>query len=404
MTDPTYPVGEEPILACQGLRIIDTSRVLAGPYCGAILADLGADVIRVEHPTQMDEVRSWPPVVDGVAAAFVAVNHTKRGIAIDLSVAEGHEVFCRLLTTADVLVDNYRPGTLERFGLGRAVLRRINPRLIHCAIRAFPTGTLGENLPGYEASIQAYSGIMSITGEHDREPARCGPSVVDLGTGLASTIAILAALRERDQTGVGSYIEPALLRTATNLLGFQLASFSLGGVIPQRRGSGHASLVPYGTFQAADGPILLAASNDSLWSRLWNILDPTSGGKPPFPTLAERVAERETVNDLVRAKIEGWFRQDLLDTLIGAGIPAAPVQTLPEYMADPSLESAGVIERIQISPSREIHLAGRLFGGDTAKRQRRPPPTLGQHTAEVLASLGYLPTDYERLKAAGVVN
>ena len=397
------PEAQKAAPACHGLRVIDASRVLAGPYCGAILADLGADVIRVEHPTQMDEIRSWSPVVDGVAAPFIAVNHSKRGVAIDLSLADGQEAFRRLLATADVFIDNYRPGTLERFGFGREALRAINPRLIHCSVRAFPAGASSENLPGYEASIQAFSGIMSFTGEEDGEPARCGPSVVDMGTGMAATIAVLAALRQRDQTGLGGAVEPALLRTATNLMGFQVASYSLGGVIPQRRGSGHPSLVPYGAFLTADGPVLLAASNDRLWARLWPLIDASGDGAIAYPTLAERVLHRDAVNALVREGFGRWRRQPLLDALTDAGIPAAPVQTVDEYMADPSLERCGVLERLALSADSDVRIAGRLFGGELAASPRSAPPAIGEHTDEILASLGYNADDVARLKKSGAV-
>jgi crotonobetainyl-CoA:carnitine CoA-transferase CaiB-like acyl-CoA transferase len=388
--------------ACQGLRVVDASRVLAGPYCGAILADLGADVIRVEHPTQMDEIRSWSPVVDGVAAPFIAVNHSKRGVAIDLSLADGQEAFRRLLATADVFIDNYRPGTLDRFGFGREALKAINPRLIHCSVRAFPVGANSENLPGYEASIQAFTGIMSFTGEEGGEPVRCGPSVVDMGTGMAATIAVLAALRQRDQTGLGGAVEPALLRTATNLMAFQVASYSLGGVIPERRGSGHPSLVPYGAFPTADGPILLAASNDRLWARLWRLIEPGDGAIA-YPTLAERVIHRDAVNARVRDGFARWKRQPLMDALTEAGIPAAPVQTVDEYMADPSLERCGVLERLALSADSDVRIAGRLFGGDLTSSPRSAPPAIGQHTDEVLESLGYSADDLARLRKARAV-
>ena len=192
-----------------GIRVIDASRVLAGPYCGSLLADLGADVIRVEHPTKRDEVHTWAPVRNGLSATYAAVNHSKRGIALDLALPGGLEVFRRLLRNADVLIENFRPGTLDRLGLTREVLRDLNAKLIYCAIRAFPSGTAAEDLPGYESSVQAYSGIMSVTGDPDGDPVRCGVSCVDIGTGMASTIAVLAALRERDLTGKGQYVEPA---------------------------------------------------------------------------------------------------------------------------------------------------------------------------------------------------
>ena len=383
-----------------GIRVIDASRVLAGPYCGSILADLGADVIRVEHPTKLDEVRAWAPMVNGFSAPFTAVNHTKRGVVIDLSDSEGAGVFRKLLVTADVLLENFRPGTLERMGLTRAALREVNSRLIHCAIRAFPAGTSAENLPGYEASLQAYSGIMSVTGEHDGEPVRCGVSVVDLGTGLASVIAILAALRERDRTGEGEYVEPALLRTATNFLNYQIAGFSFAGVQPQRYGSGHEALVAYRNFECADGPLLIAAGNDRLWARLTEVLGLRGeGGVVPYPTLAERIAGRDAVNSLVASAVAGRRRHDLLDALTAAGIPASPVNTVAEYVSDPSLTAAGVLDELDIPGVKEVA----LFDSRFLHGKRQAPPRLGEHTQEVLESLGYTAAEVERLRGKGVV-
>lgn len=400
--DPCAPPAGKARPPLSGVRVVDTSRVLAGPFCGAILADLGAEVVRLEHPEQTDEVRGWAPVVDGTAAAFAAVNHSKRGIGVDLSHPGGARVFSRLLGTADVLIDNYRPGTLEKFGFGPSALRDISPRLIHCAIRAFPTGTRDEDLPGYEAAIQAYSGIMDLTGERGGDPVRCGPSVVDLGTGMASAIAVLAALRQRDRTGQGGRVEPALLRTATNLVNFQLAAYSLGGVLPRRFGSGHPSLVPYGTFHAADGPVLLAASNDRLWARMWRILSPADA-TTPWPSLAERVDNRDALNGMIAGKVCTWKRGDLLAALVAAGIPAAPVQTLPEYLADETLETAGVVERLPLHGGRDVLLAGRLFAGDLPGIARRRPPAIGEHTDEVLAQLGFDADELSRLRAAGAI-
>jgi len=385
-----------------GIRVIDASRVLAGPYCGSLLADLGADVIRVEHPTKQDEVRAWAPVVNGLSATYAAVNHGKRGFAIDLASRDGLAVFRRLLATADVLIENFRPGTLERMGLTRKALRDVNAKLVHCAIRAFPAGTAGEELPGYEASLQAYSGIMSVTGEHEGDPVRCGVSVVDLGTGMASTIAILAALRERDRTGQGQYVEPALLRTATNFLNYQIAGYSMAGAHPQRYGSGHELLVPYRNFQCADGALLIAAGNDRLWARLAEVLQlRDEAGALPFPTLALRVANRTRVNDLIAAAVQGRTRENVLQALTAAGIPCAPVNTVAEYMNDASLETAGVLDRVRIPEVEDALLAGALFDADFLPKQRRPPPKTGEHTAELLQSLGYSAQEIEALNAKG---
>ena len=385
-----------------GIRVIDASRVLAGPYTGTLVADLGADVIRVEHPTQQDETRTWKPVVNGVSATYAAVNHSKRGIALDLALSDGLAVFRRLLANADVLIENFRPGTLDRMGLTREVLRDTNAKLVHCAIRAFPAGTLGEDLPGYEASLQAYSGIMSVTGEPDGGPVRCGVSAVDIGTGMAATIAILAALRERDRTGEGQYVEPALLRTATNLLNYQIAGYSMSGVPPRRHGSGHELLAPYRSFQCADGPVLIAASNDRLWSRLAEVLQlRDEAGGLPFPTPALRIENREAVNDLVAAAVKGRTREDILQSLKAAGIPCAPVNTVGEYMSDASLVTAGVLDRVRIQEAQEALLAGTLFHADFMPQDRRPPPGTGQHTSEILHGLGYSTAEIEALRAKG---
>lgn len=388
-----------------GIRVLDLSRVLAGPYCGALLADLGADVIRVEHPTLVDEVRAWAPVVNGVSAAFVAVNHSKRGVAIDLSKSEGLEVFRKLLETADVLVENFRPGTLDRLGLSTQAMRGINPRLIHCALRAFPEGTSVQDMPGYETSVQAYTGVMSVTGEHDGDPVRCGVSVNDLGTGMSAVIAVLAALRQRDQDGLGRYVEPALLRTATNLLGFQIVGYFLAGVQPQRRGSGHDALVPYQNFRCSDGALSIAAGNDRLWARLCEVLKLADAADSlPYPTLASRVADRATVIKLVGAAVASWKRDDLWKVLTAAGIPSMPVNTVADYVGDPTLRDAGVLESLEIpGAGKTITMSGPLFASDGPAPKRTPPPGVGEHTAAVMASLGYSQEEIDRLRASGAV-
>ena len=386
------------------VRVIDLSRVLAGPYCGSILADLGADVIRVEHPTQRDEVRSWAPVVDGLSAAFAAVNHSKRCVVLDLAKPEGAGVLKKMLATADVLLENFRPGTLEKFGLSKDVLHAVNPKLVHCVIRAFPAGTAGEKLPGYEASMQARTGMMSVTGEHDGEPVRCGVSVVDLGTGLASVIAILSALRERDRTGQGQRVEPALLRTAANFLNYQIAGYSLANVVPQRFGSGHEMLAPYGNYHCADGAVLIAAGNDRLWAMLCKALQlADEKGELPFPALALRVANRDAVNALVGGAVASRKRQEVLDTLIAAGVPCAPVNNVAEFMSDPTLERAQVIEKLPLNSEKSVSLAGPLFAADFLQAQRKPPPDTGQHTNDVLLALGYSDAEITQLRNSGAI-
>lgn len=375
-------------LPLAGIRVLDLSRVLAGPFAGAILADLGADVIHVEHPDQIDETRRWPPVIDGCTGANTALNHSKRSIALDISTEAGQVLLLRLVEGADVLIENFRHGGMDRYGLGHARLREANPRLVQCSVRAHPTGTRDERLPGYEATMQAYSGVMSLTGEADGDPVRCGPSVLDLSTGMASALAVLAALRQRDATGQGAHVEPSLLRSAVNLMNFQIASYSMDGAEPQRYGSGHISLVPYGTFHTRTGPILLAASNDRLFARLWSVLTRDDGTPAPWPTLAERVENRDALNAKLAGLTADWTREDLGVALEAKGVPSAPVQTLPELLRDPSLVSAGVLNAMRMSDARDMLLPGPVFGGDMPTRQRSLAPKLGEHTDEVLRDFG----------------
>jgi crotonobetainyl-CoA:carnitine CoA-transferase CaiB-like acyl-CoA transferase len=403
MTDTVSPEAElgRPLA---GLRVIDCSRVLAGPFCGSILADFGADVVRVEHPTPKDEVRVWQPARNGYSAAFLAVNHSKRSLALDLSRPQGAAILRRLLEQADVLIENFRPGTLERYGIDMAALRHDNPRLIHCAVRAFPAGCAAEGLPGYEASIQAYSGIMSVTGEHDGRPVRCGASVVDLSTGLMSVIAVLSALRDRDRTGRGQYVEPALLRTASNLLAYQIAGYHLDGSMPQRRGSGHDMLVPYRAFDCADGPLFIAAGNDRLWGLLCDVLKLRDANNAvPLPALKERLANRAAVDTMVETATRGWNRLALMEALKAIGIPSAPVNTIADYVADETLRSAGVLDAIAVPELGEITLAGRLFGGEAPPPRRRPAPRIGEHSDAILKAFGVDDREVAELKREGIV-
>jgi crotonobetainyl-CoA:carnitine CoA-transferase CaiB-like acyl-CoA transferase len=294
-------------------------------------------------------------------------------------------------------------GTLERLGLGEEVLKTLYPRLIHCAVRAFPDGVADADLPGYEASIQAYTGIMHATGEHGREPVRCGPSMVDLSTGLSALISILVALRERDRLGTGQYVEPALLRTATQLLGPQVTGYFMAEVLPVRYGSGHERLVPYQNFQCSDGFLLIAAGNDRLWEKLCKVLAIADGADGlPYPTLASRTRNREVVVTLVASRVAQRTRSELRQALGAAGIPCAPVNDIGEYLSQPGLREAGVLQ--PLSEDGQFTLPGMLFGSETVPApQRTLPPATGEHTVEILAELGIGLPEIERLRAQGTI-
>ncbi len=372
-----------------GIKVIELAGIGPGPYAGQLLADMGADVVVIDRPGNA----IVPKAIDG---------RGKRSIVLDLKKPEAIEALLKLIATADVLIEGLRPGVTERMGVGPEACHAVNPRLIHCAIRAYPTGTAGEALPGYEASMQAHSGVMSVTGENDRDPVRCGVSVIDLGTGMAATIAVLAALRERDLTGKGQYVEPALLRTATNFLNYQIAGYTMAGVLPQRYGSGHEALVPYRNFRCTDGAVLIAAGNDRLWERLCKALA-LADGEIPFPALASRIAHRDEVNDLVARAVSGRSRSEIVAVLDAKGIPCASVNTIAEYVGDQTLLPARVLEEVEVGPGRKSALAGPLFNADFLPNGRSAPPILGEHTDEVLRQLGYTEGAISALRKAGTV-
>src|SRR5919109_3362672 len=283
-----------PSLSLDGIRILDLSRVLAGPFCGMLLADLGADVIKVEDTGTGDESRTWPPHKDGESAAFLVINRNKRDITLDLKSAEGVDVLKRLVAKADVLIENFRTGTMESFGLGYDVLATINPRLVYCSVSAFGRTGPRKDSAGYEALMQAFSGIMSITGEPGGQPVRAGVSFLDLSTGMLTAFGVVNALLHRERTGVGQRVDGSLLETAVSLLAFHAEGYVLTGAIPKALGSGHPSLSPYRNFRCKDGQwIFIAAANDRFWGRLAPALGlPELATDPRFAKNVDRVKHR----------------------------------------------------------------------------------------------------------------
>src|SRR5256712_9445331 len=272
-------------LALDGIRVLDLSRVIAGPWCGALLADLGADVIKVEDTGSGDESRTWPPHKDGEAAAYLLFNRNKRGMALDLKAPEGVEVVKALVRDADVLIENFRTGTMESFGLGYDTLSAINPRLIYCSVSAFGRTGPGKDGAGYEALMQAFSGIMSITGEPDGPPVRAGVSFLDLTTGIFSAFGIVNALFYRATTGLGQRVDGSLLETAVTLLNYHAEGYLLTGAVPKALGSSHPSLSPYRNFRCRDGQwVFIAGANDRFWQRLVVALDIASLRDGKFAT------------------------------------------------------------------------------------------------------------------------
>src|SRR6266700_4144843 len=339
------------LLALDGIRVIDLSRVLA---------DLGADVVKVEDTGSGDESRTWPPHKDGEAAAYLLFNRNKRGMALDLKAPEGVEVVTALVRDADVLIENFRTGTMESFGLGYDAVAKINPRLIYCSVSAFGRTGPRKDSPGYEALMQAFSGIMSITGEPGGQPVRAGVSFLDLSTGMLCALGVCAAVIQREKTGLGQRVDGSLLETAVSLLAFHAEGYLLTGAIPKALGSGHPSLSPYRNFKCQDGQwIFIAAANDRFWQKLARALGLDGlAGDPRFATNQARVAQRAELEQLLEREIGGREREALLTLLAGADVPATPVNTVDQVMTDAQTIERGIVQTVTHPKLGEIPVVG----------------------------------------------
>ncbi len=402
-TPPSLPLSPG---ALAGIKVIDLTRVLGGPYCTMILSDHGAEVIKIEPP-QGDEVRDWgPPFLerpDGSrdASYFLGVNRNKRGLALDLTRPAGREVLLRLLEGADVLIENFKPGTMEKWGLGyETALAARFPRLIHCRVSGFGAeGPLG-GLPGYDAILQAMSGLMSINGNAETGPLRMGTPVVDLATGLYSAIAILMALVERSRSGRGQYIDMTLHDCALALLHPQAANYFLSGKRPVATGNPHPNLAPYETYETRTGTIFIAAGNDGQFRRLCEILGaPELARDPRFATNADRLAHRPALIAALSALLAERDGAALALELLPAGLPAGPVRPVDVALADPHTEA----RRMVVTLADWRGLGTPIKFGRTPGGPKEPPPRFAEHTDAVLTAHGFSEDEIRALEAEGVL-
>ncbi|BBW98667.1 CaiB/BaiF CoA transferase family protein [Geobacillus icigianus] len=371
--------------ALDGVRVLDLSRVLAGPYATMILGDLGADVIKVEAPGGSDDTRFWgPPFQNGMSAYYTAINRNKRSMTVDLKSEKGREAIRRLARGADVLIHNFKTGTMERWGLGYDDLSRLNPRLIYCSITGFgETGPLAP-LAGYDYIIQAMSGWMSINGTEETGPLKVGVAVTDVFTGLYAAIAIEAALFAREKTGRGQKIDLALFDCAVSALVNVAANYLLSGAVPKPLGNEHPNIVPYSTYEASDGPIVIAVGNDRQFQALCSLLsDRTLGTDPRFQTNAGRVAHRDELNRRLNAEIKQRPRAEWQRLLAEKGIPCGPVQTLDELFSHPQTAAREMTVAMHHPLIGSLKLvASPLKLSDTPVSYRLPPPLPGEHNDE----------------------
>ncbi|MBI3979716.1 MAG: CoA transferase [Chloroflexi bacterium] len=389
------------------VRVVDLSRVLAGPYCTMMLGDLGADVVKVELPGVGDDTRGWgPPFAAGESAYYLAVNRNKRGITLNLKQPRGRIILEKLIADADVVVENFRAGTLERLGLGYDQLAARNPRLVSCTISAFGTDGPYRDLPGYDFTIEAMSGLMSITGDPEGEPVKVGVAVADLTTGMFAANAVLAALRVRDRTGFGQRVEVSLLESVLGWLANVAANYLISGKRPQRYGNAHPNIVPYQTFRVRDGHVVVAVGNDQQFQRLCLAIErPDLAAADRYRTNAGRVQHREA---LIAALQETFLTRNAAEwfaVLREAEVPCGPILAVDQAFGDPQVVARGVVRHVDHPTIPDLRLVGPPYRfSRTPPTIRRHPPLLGEHTAEVLGErLGLTEAEVAQLRAEGVV-
>lgn len=391
--------------ALEGIRVLELSRHLAGPFAAMTLADLGADVVKVEPPGRGDDTRGYPPFWNGVSCYYLSANRNKRSITLNLQEKEGQDIARKLVMDSDILIHNFRTGTMERWGLGFEQLREINPRLIFCAISAVGSDGPDRDRAGVDLLMQAYGGLMSITGEQGRPPVRVGTSLVDLTAGANAVQGILAALYVRERTGIGQRVESSLLEGQVSWLTYHAVSYFATGDVPERLGSSHASVAPYGAFPTSDGFLLVAVASDALWRRFCDTIQRTDlVDDPRFSTNALRCEHRDALAEVLNTILGADTADTWAAKMDQAGVPCSPVNSIDTVLNLPQVAYRDMVvdvPRVDIPDLRLPGVAIKL--SDNPGSVRTPPPDLGQHTGEVLMAAGYNASALEGFRSSGIV-
>ena len=390
-----------------GIKVLDLTRVLAGPYCTMFLGDLGAEVVKVEQPGVGDDTRGWgPPFAGGESAYFLCVNRNKKSITLDFKSAEGMELLRRLAAGADVLIENFRPGTLERLGVGEKQLRAINPNLVHASLSGFGADGPMRDVPGYDLIVQAWGGLMSITGMPDGEPTKVGVAIIDIVAGLMLGKSIAAALFAREKMGVGQKIDTSLLEAEVACLINVGSNYLLDGKIPSRWGNAHPTIVPYQSFQTADGFLVIGVASENIWQRFCPAIGRVElVDDPRFKKNANRVENRTALISILTAVFLSRDTKAWLSALNQAEVPCAPVQTIDQVFDAPQVQYRQMLVQVDHPTAGELRMAGiPVKFSQTPASIRLPPPLLGQHTEEILSSwLGMKSDDIQQLKTKKIV-
>ena len=394
-------------LALQGVRVLDLSRALAGPYCTMMLGDMGAEIIKVEMPKVGDEARHYgPPFQEVESSYFLSVNRNKRSMTLNLKSDRGKEILRELVKRSDVLVENFRPGTMEDLGLGYESLREIQPGLVYCAITGF--GSIGPEAqrPGYDLIAQGMGGIMSVTGPPEGPPYRVGIAQADIVAGMFAAYGIMVALFHRERTGEGQRLETSLFQGQLAQLTFQAGRFFAMGVSPKPQGNQHPLIAPYESFRTKDGHINIAVGNNALWSTFCKVLGMETYEKDPrFETNPKRVENRPALIQVIEERTTKYSSQQLRDLLDEAGIPNGPVWTIGEALSAPQSLALGMVQELEHPKAGRIKVTGvPIQLGKSPGSVRLPPPMLGQHTQEILTQLLGMPEkEVEELRTQGIV-
>jgi crotonobetainyl-CoA:carnitine CoA-transferase CaiB-like acyl-CoA transferase len=391
----------------EGLRVVDLTRVLSGPYCTMHLGDLGAEVIKVERPGEGDDTRAFAPPFQGDQAAyFLSVNRNKKSMTLDLKTQRGKDVLWRLIEASDVLVENFRPGAMDRLGLGFQAVRERRPSMVYCSISGFGDTGIYKDRPGYDVIVQGEAGVMDITGPRDGAPYKVGVAVADLVSGLNASQGILAALYTCKSTGLGQHVRISMYEAVAALLTFNASIFFATGESPRRRGNEHPTIVPYETFEAADGWINLGVANDDLWQRFCTAAErPDLKSEPRFARASDRVRNRAVLVPLVRAIVKERPRDQWLQRLDQAGVPSGAICTVGEVCESEVLKARGMVAEMP-HPSAGIvkGIKSAMHLSETPLDAYAPPPRLGEHTREILTTvLGYSETDVDQLSCDKVI-